>query len=324
MNNAVRPIDRLHASMITTVAAKHFGQAPRFIERMTQGICNEVYCVGLGDKEVIIRLNTQAKYLMGSHDHIPKFKALDIKVPDILFEDYNKILIPFAYQIQTKIEGHDLGEVIETLTDLQLRQLAKEIAMLFNKVKTIPASQQFGLIWGGGDNDLSNTWTERMYLWIEESKEHGRKTGVMDDGIARLADKLYQRYQPYFDSVIPVTYCGDISSKNVMIQNGVFNGLVDLDGLTQGDPLEAIGRIKLCWYGTTYGQVYTEAIMNELQLNEQQRHYVALYTLLNQIAWMCENGIQFNQNTKPIVDQNKLERDKAIVQAIATEMNLPI
>ena len=208
--------------MINKVITFHFNQTPAFIRRIAIGICNEVYDVGLNDREVIIRLSPYDKYLMGSHDHIPRFKELGIKVPDILFENYSKILIPLSYQIQNKIEGMDLGNVIETLTDEQLRTLAKEIASIFHKVKTIPSSKEYGVIWGGGDNETSNTWTERMKIWIEVSNERGKKTGVMDDKMSSLAKKLYTEYKSYFDSVKPVTYYGDICSKNVMIDNGKF------------------------------------------------------------------------------------------------------
>ena len=308
--------------MINKVITFHFTQPPTFIRRITIGICNEVYDVGLNDKEVIIRLSSCDKYLMGSHDHIPRFKHLGIKVPDILFEDYSKTLIPLSYQIQSKIKGTDLGNVIETLTDAELRLLAKEIASIFNKVKTIPSSKEYGVIWGGGDNETSASWTERMKIWIDESKERGIKTGVMNDSIALLAEKLYTEYKPYFDSVKPITYYGDICSKNVMIENGQFNGLVDLDGLTQGDPLEAVGRITLSWYGTHHGEIYANAVMDEMGLTKQEREIVFVYALLNKISWACENGIQFNQNTQPIVDQEKMKKDQEMIKTIAEELRL--
>lgn len=116
-----------HEEMINKVITFHFNQHPKFIKRMTIGICNEVYLVGLNDREVIIRLSPFDKYLMGSHDHIPPFKKQDIKVPDILFENYSKMLIPLSYQIQSKIEGIDLGNVIDILTDDQLRAIAKKL-----------------------------------------------------------------------------------------------------------------------------------------------------------------------------------------------------
>ncbi len=312
-----------HEQMVWIVIASRFGCVPTFVKRIVTGICNEVYDVGLKDKEVIVRLSEHDKFLLGSRDHIPKFKALGIKVPDILVEDYSKAEIPLAYQIQSKIEGRDLGSAIESLTDKQLRGLAKAIVAIFNKVKTIPTNGKFGVIWGGGDNEVSDTWTERMRIWVNESNEHGRRTGVIDKTMLALAEKLYTEYKQYFDSVTSVTYYGDIGANNVMIHNGVFNGLVDLDGLTQGDPLEAVGRIKLSWYGTRHGKVYANAVMDELGLNAYQRKLVTMYALFNQISWTCENGIQYNQNTQPIVNKEKEWRSKAVINAIVAELGLP-
>ena len=309
-----------HEQIINTLIEFHYKQLPQFIRRITIGICNEVYEVGLQNKAIIVRLSHERKYLLGSHDHIPKFKALTIRVPDILFEDYSKTLVPLVYQIQSKIEGQDLGGVIEKLTDTQLKKLSQEVAMIFKKIKTIPASNQFGVIWGGGENDLSDTWTQRMRIWVDESCERGKKTGIMDKEMFVLVENIYSEYKSYFDSVKPVTYYGDICSKNIMIKNGEFSGLVDLDGLTQGDPLEAVGRIKLSWYGTHYGEIYTNAIMNELGLSAKDRKLVLVYALINKISWTCENGIQFNQNTSTVIDYEEMKVDKKIINAITEEL----
>ena len=311
-----------HEAMIHLIIEARFDQTPQYIDRIAIGICNEVYRVGLKEREVITRLSPHDRFLMGSHDHIPKFKTLGIPVPDILAEDYSKNLVPFSYQVLSKIDGEDLGQVIETLSDQQLQNLAKEVANIFKKVSTIPASDKFGVIWGGGDNEVSDTWTERMEIWIEESKQRGLSTGVMNGEIAEIAENLYKRYQPYFSSIKPTTYYGDICSKNIMISNGVFSGLVDLDGLTQGDPLEAIGRIKLSWYGTRHGNTYSTAIMDKLGLNQEQRHLSTMYALLNQISWACENGIQFNQNTKAKVDEDKKRRDCLIIKKLASDLDI--
>ena len=309
-----------HEEMIEVVIKLHFQQSPRFIKRIAIGICNEVYEAGLRTEDVIVRLSPYNKFLMGSHEHIPQFKALGIKVPDILAEDYSRNEIPFSYQIQNKLPGQDLGEVIESLSNQQLEILAKEVVNIFNKVKTIPPSNKFGVIWGGDDHEISDTWTERMLIWIEESKERGHSTRVMDEGMETLAKNLYERYKFYFSSIKATTYYGDICSKNVMIHNGEFSGLVDLDGLTQGDPLEAIGRIKLSWYGTRHGNVYTNAVMDELELNLEQRKLVTMYAILNKISWACENGIQFNQNTKAEVDQERARKDKEIIRKLSAEL----
>jgi aminoglycoside phosphotransferase (APT) family kinase protein len=312
-----------YEQIIETIIIDHFGKSPKSIRHITIGVCNEVYSVCLpNNTEVIVRLSPYNKCLMGSRDHIPKLNALGIKVPDILAQDYSKTKVPISYQIQSKIEGQDLGHVIATLTHDQLTTLAQEIARIFNKIKTIPTDGTFGIIWGGGENEVSDSWTKRMRIWIDESENQGKKTGVIDDSIAALAENIFTRYKPYFDAVKPITYFGDISSKNVMIHKGAFSGLVDLDGLTQGDPLEAIGRIKLSWYGSSYGEFYTNALMDAMHLSQEQRTLVTMYALLNQISWTCENGIQFNQNTQPIVNREKEQHDKLVIKELAAELGL--
>ncbi|HAU0262654.1 TPA: phosphotransferase [Legionella pneumophila] len=307
--------EQSHQEMIKTIIIRHFNEMPKSINRITIGICNEVYSVPLNTKEVIVRLSSTDKYLRGSQVHIPEFKGLGIKVPDILAEDYSQSLIPFCYQIQNKFEGQDLGLVIESLNEAQLKKLAHEIAVIFRKVETLPVTAQYGVVWGG-DNDLSDSWSERMKLWVEESIERGKITGVMDSEMESIATQLYLEYTIYFNSVKPTMYYGDICSKNVMIHEGLFNGLVDLDGLTQGDPLEALGRIKLSWFDTPYGDFYSNAIMEELALDKKQCQLVMVYALLNQISWACENGIQFNQNTKPVVNWEKAKKDKAAIKKL--------
>lgn len=141
--------EQSHEAMIHLITEALFNQTPQYIDRIAIGICNEVYRVGLKEREVIARLSPHDRFLMGSHDHIPKFKALGIPVPDILAEDYSKNLVPFSYQVLSKIDGEDLGQVIETLSDQQLQNLAKEVANIFKKVSTIPTSNKFGVVWGG-------------------------------------------------------------------------------------------------------------------------------------------------------------------------------
>lgn len=300
-----------HRNMINIIVEHHFEELTRKISRIKIGICNEVYRIALNDRNIIIRLSATDKYLRGSEVHIPEFKKLGIKVPDILASDYNQTLVPLCYQIQNEIKGKDLGLVIESLNHTELLMLAHEIATIFRKVKTLPFTAQFGVIWGG-NNDVSDSWSERMKLWIQESIEHGRLTGIITQQIEHSAIEVYHNYKPYFDSLKPTMYYGDICSKNVMIYKGRFNGLVDLDGLTQGDPLEALGRIKLSWYGTSHGEFYFNALINELELTDSEQQLITVYALINQLSWMCENGILFNQNTQPIVNWEKVESDKNI------------
>jgi aminoglycoside phosphotransferase (APT) family kinase protein len=313
------PQPESHEQLVSRIILEQLGQNPEKIERMTVGTANEVYKVTLPDREVIARLSSTDKFLRGSHNHIPIFKKLGIKVPDILAEDYSKTNVPYCYQIQSKLEGKDLDLVISALNAEQLKNIAKEIAAIFKKIQTIPSDGKFGYIYGQGEN-LVDTWTERIDQMMTQAKTRGLKTGVWNDELEKILSDVLPKYQNYFDAVKSETYFDDMSSKNVLIDNGEFSGLVDLDCLAEGDYLETVGRIKASWYGTPQGTTYTEAVMHELGLNEAQKKIVTMYALLNRIYWTCENGMQFNQNTKATVDKERDQKNKAVVEAIYQEL----
>lgn len=308
-----------HETEIEKIIAKHFNVKPKKNSRMRSGICNEVYLVALADKEVVIRLNKQKRFLLGSHKYIPLFKSRHIRVPEILAEDYSKTFSPYAYHILSKIEGQDIDKVIDSLTDDELKKIATEISNVFNQLRTVPTNGKFGVRWGD-DNDLQDSWTAEISRMSNVVMGWGKETGILDDELEGILDYINHEYKTYFDSVRSILYFGDMSSKNVMIHQGKFNGLVDLDSLAQGDYLETIGRIKASWYGTHWGQVYAEAIMNEQKLDKEQRKLVTMYALLNRTYWTLENGKQFNQNTTAKVDWNKNEENKKILRKLQYEL----
>jgi len=243
---------------------------------------------------------------------------MGISVPDILFEDYSKKDVPYAYQFLSKLKGRDLDLVIKDLSDEQLVKIAKEISMIIDKTKTISNNGRFGVAWGDF-TEFSDSWTERMKIWVDETIKRGAPTGIMNDKLKSILENLIDDYKNYFDQVKSTTYLSDISSKNVMVDNGVFSGVVDLDGMTQGDPLELLGRIKASWPGTHYGEFYANSIMDEQKLSEEQRKIVLVYALINRISWACENGIKFNQNTSGIVDEDRKARDRDVIEILYKE-----
>ena len=286
---------------------------------MNNGICNEVYLVQAGDREVIVRLKAESRYMLGSHNHILIFRSKGIRVPEILVEEYSKTDIPFAYQILSKIDGRDIHDVIHTLNDDQLRSIAKEVSNVLTQLRSVPNNGKFGVLWGDGD-DLVDSWTDEIARMTKVVIGWGSKTGILDSTLEGILEWINAEYKTYFDRVTPVTYFGDICAKNVMIHNRRFAGLVDLDALAQGDPLEAIGRIKASWYGTHYGRIYSEAVMDEQELTAEERRIVTMYALLNRTYWTCENGIQFNQNTSAHVDREREKQDKNVVRELSNEL----
>ncbi len=309
-----------HENLVKEVIFGHFGKYPEAIERMKVGKDNEVYGVALGDQKYIVRLN-QRESLKGSSKNIPLFQSKGIKVPEIVTEDYSKSTSPYNWQILTRLEGTDIDKVISTLSEEQLDAIAKEIAGIEKELATLPTNGMYGWV-GLNDKKLKPTLAEEAEEMLATIKNRNEKTGAVKEEYIKLFVKALDKYKDYFKSTPSQFYFDDMSSKNVMIHEGKFNGLVDLDGVAYGDPLEGIGRIKASWYGTPYGDYYTKAVMDALELDEKQREIVTLWALLNRIYWQAEIGVRFNQNSSIERDQKRVESGNKVIEGLVKELGI--
>lgn len=196
MSVVINEQERRRHRLISEVSLREFGVAPKSILRMRGGICNEVYQTMLGRRELIARMNAAERFLLGSHNHIPLFKAKGNRVPDILAEDYSKQFIPYAYQILTKMEGLDIGDVIDTLSDEQLRAIAGEVSRIFRLLRDVRTNGQFGVLWGD-ERELVSSWTQYIRKMSEVITGCGKQTGVYDENIDRLLKWTNEEYKPY-------------------------------------------------------------------------------------------------------------------------------
>lgn len=291
---------------------------PNNIERMSMGTCNEVYSVETENNDFIVRISSFPDFLKWSQKHIPVLEHLWISVPKIILEDYSKSQFPYMFQILNKMEWRDLDYVISKLSNEEIDTISTEISNIFDKVKTIKTNDKFWLVcWN--EKQLNEKWTEWIKSWIDDIIERGIKTWLMDNRFKVILSELSFTNKEYFSQVNSTTYLWDINAKNVLVQDGKFIGIVDLDCLMQGDILEWIWRIKASWPWTIYWEKYITAIMNKQWLDKHKRKIVILYALINRISRAFENGIQYNQNTTNIVDHERYQKDLAMIELLLRE-----
>ena len=296
-------------TVIQNLSQKVLGQIPQNISRKTIGICNEVYELKFADQSYILRMNKEKEWLYGTHKFLPLFQKLDIKVPTIIAEDYSKSEYPFCYQIQTKIAGKDLVVVFPELQASDLKAIAKAVSDIFDQFNTLPEEETFGGLTG-----LNEEKKESLLEILEARKktiaERNRASKVLDEEIIYIHNKLFADYQAYFQSVKPKLYFDDMNSKNVMIYNGRFNGLVDLDFLTKGDYLEGIGGIIAALHGSEMGEYYIKQIFEQQQLNGFQQKVAKVYAIFHLTLWTSEEGIRFNSNATGEINWTRVEQKR--------------
>ena len=304
---------------INNVCEIVFKKEPLRITKKTVGICNEVFEIEFENENYILRMNEEKKYLYGTYKFLPIFQKLQITTPKIIADDYSKTQFPFCYQILSKIKGQDLGVVIHQLDENSLKSIASEISAIFDKFKFLPSENTFGEM-TGLDEEKYNSLTEIIDNQKKTILERNEKTKVIDQDTIDILNYIINTYQNYFLQVKPKLYYDDICSKNVMIHNGEFSGLVDLDFLMKGDYLEAIGRIIASWYGKKHEEIYINEIIKLQKLDESQQKIVKMYAILNLIYWTSEEGIQFNSNSSGVINWENVKNKKNQIIGLYNEI----
>lgn len=305
---------------IREIGEKHLGGTPTEIIRMTIGMCNEVYELKYESASFILRMNQEKEWIYGTHKFLPLFQKLQIKTPKLIAEDYTKTEFPFCYQIQNKLKGKDLGLVIDKLSSSNLKQIAKEISDIFDKFNTLPETEGFGLLTG-----MREEKRENLLDGIENQRttilQRNQSSNVIDAEILEIYNEILDSYKNYFLSVKSKLYYDDICSKNVMIHNGRFTGLVDLDFLIKGDYLEAIGRMIASWHGEVAGERYIEEIIKLQTLDEFQKKIIRVYAIMNLMLWTSEEGIRFNGNSTGEVNWENVAKKKNKIMNLYSSIN---
>ena len=130
-------------------------------------------------------------------------------------------------------------------------------------------------------------------------------TDVVGDKLARHLDLLGDRVTPslaarfvarvaslrgYFAEVRPTPFLDDLTTKNVLVQNGQLQGIVDFDCIGYGDPL--------LWLGLTQTAVvaghgpdarhYVRELCRLWPLRSENRPVLAFYSALFALDFACE------------------------------------
>ncbi|MGH6970616.1 MAG: phosphotransferase, partial [Caulobacteraceae bacterium] len=194
-----------HLQIAADVARIEFGESPRQIARMAVGLANEVYAVSLESGDVIVRLNRDSDLMRGAEEHIRLFASLDIPAPRVLAADYSKSRLPLAYQVQTRLAGEDIGQVIQTLADSQLRAIARDIAVVVRRLESLPTNGRFGWV-GGGKEASYATWLDLLEGMRRQIAERTAKTKVVGPRYLAAVSRLLDLYGPAFEKVASTFY----------------------------------------------------------------------------------------------------------------------
>ena len=268
---------------------EYLGTTPKRLERCAVGHGNYVYLAELSAEKYIVRLTEEQDAYGETVRLLKQAAAAGIPVPRVLANGRRD---GYEFLLLTYIEGSDLGLVYDSLTAEDKRAIAKEVVRIQEMAADI-----------GCTVDSDWTWRTEINEMLDRAEERITANGYFDPERVHRLRTAAEGLSDYFESVQPVAYLDDISTKNLMIDGGRVSGIVDLDWIGVGDKLTYVAMTETALLNMGCDTDYPRFIIEEMGLNEVQRKAYTFYKLMFCADFMGERGMQFGDKRVEVSPQ---------------------
>ena len=300
----------MYLETVNKICDDVFNGKPTEIIRNTVGLAGYVYTVVFNDTKYVIKISDDKNLIIGSTYWLNKVKDLDIPTPCVIAE--NLVNAPY-YFVMSFIPGKDLGLVYSSLLKSEKKIIAKKIIGFQKEIKKLPMAKGFGSLNSYEDSEnICSSWEESLLNDINRAEEAIINNGIFSVEYVLKLKKIVPYFKEYFNSIKPVPFLDDITTKNVLIHEGKLSGIIDLDWISFGDEVLFLGLVTMALLSMKADIDYADYLKDEMNLNEMQERALKFYVLMFCVIFMSEKGMCFNQ-TEPM---KVSEEDKMLLQEI--------
>ena len=267
------------------------------IERCNTGIGNYVFIVTAENNKYILRCSLEKDAYENTVYLLKELEVCDIPIPKVIkYGQYDE----YRYLILSYLLGEDIGKIYQDLRDSEKRQIAKEVVAIQNKVSALKIQAPDDWNW--------NSFADEM---LGRAHELISKNGFFDVSKVEEVSNILKEMQPYISSVKPIPYLDDISTKNLLIENGHVSDVIDIDWMGFGDKLTFVAMTKVALLNMNLDTNYVDYLLEEMSLNSEQKRAFIFYCLLFCVDFMGERGTQYLDKVVP-VNQEIIDRLNSI------------
>ncbi len=275
----------LDTRQVLELVSAVLGAEPLGAAHLPFGHSSVSYDVALPGRNVIVRTNARPEVFARTGHNLAILAGLGLPVPRLLAADLTKSRYPAAYLILDKIPGRDLRYELAGMTAAQMTRLAGWIVAFQRRVATLPPGAAFGWAPIGGRGPFPS------WEGLIRSELRGRAGRPQEAAIADLTARLERalpRFAPHFAGVRPGCFLDDVTIKNVIVQAGELQGLIDFDCVCYGDPLYTVGLTAAGVVSDVglHELFYVEELCRCWGLDGRHRQIVALYSALHALNFL--------------------------------------
>ncbi len=281
----------------SSVVERATGIKPVTIRRFTTGTSHFVYEALWPDRpSLVVRMGSsgQADTLRDGIWLTSQLRPIGVPLPKVLYEN---LVDSCPWVILERLPGVDLGEVINDLSERQLRGVAAHVAAAQRATAALGVPNGFGYA-ARLDAAPQRTWTAVLDDNVRRSRQRIATANLFDLEIVAKMEACVHAYRAELDAVLAIPFLHDTTTKNVIIApDGRCSGIIDVDDLCFGDPRYAAALTLAVLLGYGGPTEYVDAWMSFSNHCDDQ--LFRLYVVMFLVDLMAEHGQQFNGNERP-------------------------
>ncbi len=291
------------------IAGALLGEDVNAVRRFPTGMHHFVYDVSLeSGRRVVVRIADPENrpHLQGALHWDAQLRPLGIPLPEVLHADLEMQRFAFPFLVLERLPGTDLGEVYDEMSVDRRACLAREMVELQHRAARLPEASGYGYALDSTGWGLAKRWRSVLRGSLRMTRSWIDRVGVVDPVWAdRVAEKLDAAEG--LDDVRPRAFLHDITTKNVIIDDGRLSGIVDIDSMAFGDPLWTVALTRTALLSMRRPTDYIEAWCEAMDPGSAPAHRLDLYTALHCVAFLGEIGQAFNRAEPEPVDEEYRE-----------------
>jgi hypothetical protein len=300
------------------VAAKVLGEPVASARRFATGAGNWVYdVIAQSGERVVVRFMRSRDEFDAAIFWNRTLRPLGVPLPRLVAQadEFDNVDHPGEWLVLERFAGHDLGHAYPALTAAEKLSILDRVIRAQAIVQSLPAGDRFGYATLPGAQPHRN-WSDAIAENLQRSRLRMIEVGAVDAGHVARVERFMPAFADYFATVRPLPFLDDTTTRNVIVHEGVLQGIVDVDGVCYGDELlvPALTRMALLSLGCdTY---YTDAWLDRLEATGEQRRVFDFYTAVFAVNFLGEQGQQFNRERPPPIDEKEVNRLVSILDSL--------
>ncbi len=237
-----------------------------------------------------------------------RLRPLGVPMPELLHADVTMERHRFPFIVLQRLPGRDLKFVVDDLSPTEMHRLAARLVEVQAAVTGLGNGRGFGFTPRMEGPYPHGNWRGCVDGALARSRKRIGKAGMVSEHYVDMVEAAAANLDHYFDHVQATPFLHDITTKNVLIDEGQLTGIVDVDDLCFGDPLFLLALIRVALLGNGHRSDYIDIWLDILRLDDEQTAALNFYTASFCLDFLSEIGHSFNRDQPVPAETERVER----------------